>query len=283
LVTCFLSKYISFIGMKIRPHFLLFVAFLAFTGSVSAQARYTHSHNDYANNTPFYKAFYNGFNSIEADIFLVNGTLLVSHSDKYLEPERTLKGMYLDPVLYALRLDTTRRVCLLIDIKDDHQKTLPALIKALEPLRPYLMSKENPAGRLKILISGNRPLPAAYKNYPSILWFDDDLIHPHSQTEWDRVGQVSLNFEKWSKWKGVGTIPAADMARLKKTVDSVHTNVGKLVRFWGAPDTQECWNTQIDFSADIIGTDHIEQLAGYLGKRSLRQPVTAVIPNKLKK
>ncbi|MDB5158493.1 MAG: hypothetical protein JWR50_3200 [Mucilaginibacter sp.] len=269
--------------MKIRFQLLLLAIFLPAAGHVFAQAKYTHSHNDYANNTPFYKAFYNGFNSIEADIFLVDGTLLVSHSDKYLEPERTLKGMYLDPILYALRRDTTRRLCLLIDVKDDHTKILPALIKALKPLTPLLMSKENPQGRLKILISGNRPVPANYKNYPSILWFDDDLIYPHTQAEWDRVGQVSLDFEKWSKWKGVGTIADADKQRLQKTVDSVHTNTGKPVRFWGAPDNIESWGTQIDFGADIIGTDRIEQLAGYLAKKSLRQTITTTIPNKLSK
>ncbi len=266
ITTCFTIKIFSFISMKTRFQLLLAALLLSTGGSVCAQAKYMHSHNDYANNTPFYKAFYNGFNSIEADIFLVNGTLLVSHSDKYLEPERTLKGMYLDPILYALRRDTTRRLCLLIDVKDDHVKTLPALIKALDPLKPLLLSKDNPQGRLKILISGNRPVPANYKNYPSILWFDDDLIYPHTQAEWDRVGQVSLDFEKWSKWKGTGTIPDADKQRLQKTVDNM-----------------ESWNTQIDFGADIIGTDRIEQLAGYLTKKAMTQPVTTSIPNKLLK
>ncbi|GAA4091586.1 hypothetical protein [Mucilaginibacter panaciglaebae] len=266
--------------MKIKFPLLLSAAlsFAAFEGI--AQAKFTHSHNDYANNTPFYKAYNNGFNSIEADIFLVDGTLLVSHSDKYLEPERTLKGMYLDPILYALRRDTTRRLNLLIDVKDDHKKTLPALVKELKPLNAYLLSPENPNGRLKILISGNRPVPSDYKDYPDILWFDDDLVYPHTQIEWDRVGQVSLNFENWSKWKGQGPIAEADRKRLKKTVDSVHTHTGKLVRFWGAPDTQESWDTQIGFGADIIGTDRIEQLAGYLAKKTLRKPVTASIPNK---
>ncbi|HEY9532979.1 MAG TPA: hypothetical protein VIQ77_00515 [Mucilaginibacter sp.] len=265
--------------MKIKFTLLLSAALSVVAFKGIAQAKFTHSHNDYANNTPFYKAFNNGFNSIEADIFLVDGTLLVSHSDKYLEPERTLKGMYLDPVLYGLRKDTTRSVCLLIDIKDDHRKTLPELVKELKPLDAYLLSPKNPTGRLKILISGNRPVPAHYKDYPTTLWFDDDLIYPHTPAEWARVGQVSLNFEKWSKWKGQGPIAEADRKRLQKTVDSVHTHTGKLVRFWGAPDMPASWDTQINFGADIIGTDRIEQLARYLAQKSLRKPITASIPN----
>jgi hypothetical protein len=270
----------SFISMKIKFQLLLPMMFLLAGGGVFAQAKFTHSHNDYANNTPFYKAFYNGFNAIEADIFLVNGKLLVSHSDKYLEPERTLKGMYLDPILYALRQDTTRRLCLLIDDKQDYKKLLPKLLKELEPLKMYLLSKENPTGRLKILISGDRPMPAHYKDYPSVLWFDDDLIYPHTPAEWDRVGQVSLNFENWSKWKGVGAIAEADKKKLQKTVDSVHVNTGKLVRFWGGPDLPEAWDVQLDIGADIFGTDRIEQLAGYLSKKGIKQPTTATIPNK---
>lgn len=275
-----MPKYPSFIGMKLKLSLLLSVALLSAGFKGFAQAKFIHSHNDYANSIPFYRAYTNGFNSIEADIFLVDGTLLVSHSDKYLFPERTLKGMYLDPIAYELRRDTTRRLNLLIDVKADYKKVLPALVKALKPLDAYLLSAENPYGRLKILISGNRPTPADYNDYPKSLWFDDDLVYPHTQAEWDRVGQVSLNFENWSKWKGQGAIPEADRKRLQKTVDSVHTHTGKLVRFWGAPDTIESWDTQIGFGADIIGTDKIEQLAAYLQKKSLRKPITMVIPNK---
>ena len=247
-----------------------------------AQAKYTHSHNDYNNNIPFYKAYYNGFNSIEADIFLVKGKVLVSHNSKALRPERSLKELYLDPILYAFRQDTTRRLNLLIDVKDDHKKTLPALIRLLKPLSAYLMTKDHP-GRLKVLISGNRPLPAAYKNYPSFLFFDDDLVYPHTQAQWDRVGQVSLNFEKYSKWKGAGDIPDADKQRISHTIDSVHTHTGKLVRFWGAPDSRESWQTQIDFGSDIIGTDRIEQLAAFLSERAISQPATAIIPTTIHK
>ena len=266
--------------MNIKLQLAILAVAVLSAGAVFGQARYTHSHNDYANNTPFYKAFTNGYNSIEADIFLVDGQLLVSHSGKALFKERTLKGMYLDPIMYALRRDTTRQLCLLIDIKGDFKKTLPKLEKELKPLKMYLLTRDNLKGRLKILISGNRPLGADFKKYPSMFWFDDDLVYQHDAAQWARIGQVSLNFEKWSKWKGVGAIPATDRKRLHTTVDSVHTHTGKLVRFWGAPDTVEAWQTQVDIGADIIGTDKIEQLAGFLDKKSLRKPITAAIPNK---
>ena len=38
-----------------------------------------HSHNDYKNNIPFLRAYEKGFGSIEADVFAVNGKLMVAH------------------------------------------------------------------------------------------------------------------------------------------------------------------------------------------------------------
>jgi alkaline phosphatase len=259
----------------ILSSFLVLLVAAAF----AQQLKYTHSHNDYNNPIPFYKAYYAGFNSIEADVFCIDGKLLVAHDRKVLQAGRSLKELYLDPIIYALQKDTTRRLCLLIDVKDDYKTTLVALVKDLQPLTALLMTKNHP-GRLKVLISGNRPGPEEYKDYPNYLFFDDDLVFPHTRAEWDRVGQVSLDFSKYSKWTGIGTIPAVDNQRIVTTVDSVHIHTGKLVRFWGAPDSVESWSTQIDFGADIIGTDHIGQLADYLSKRSMKQPVTTAIPVK---
>lgn len=245
--------------------------------SATAQQKFTHSHNDYNQNIPFYRAFYAGFNSIEADIFVQGGRLLVAHDRKYLSPERSLKELYLDPLLYAMLKDTSRRVCLLIDVKEEYGPTLKLLMLELEPLKPLLMTRQHP-GRVKILISGNRPLPANYNNYPDYFFFDADQSLPHTKAEWERVGQVSLDFSKYSKWDGKGSLSRDDKKRIKYTIDSVHTYTGKPVRFWGAPDIERSWREQIHLGADIIGTDHIGKLEEYLQKRSMRQPATTAIP-----
>lgn len=41
-----------------------------------------HSHNDYKNNIPFYRAYEKGFGSIEADVYAANGRLMVAHDKK---------------------------------------------------------------------------------------------------------------------------------------------------------------------------------------------------------
>ena len=57
-----------------------------------------HAHNDYEHARPLHDALGHGFCSVEADVWLVNGQLLVAHDLKDARPERTLQALYLDPL-----------------------------------------------------------------------------------------------------------------------------------------------------------------------------------------
>src|SRR5438552_1521932 len=59
---------------------------------------HTHAHNDYLHKRPLLDALENGFCSVEADIHLVGGKLLVAHERQATSPERTLEALYLDPL-----------------------------------------------------------------------------------------------------------------------------------------------------------------------------------------
>lgn len=234
-------------------------------GVFAQQQKYTvanaHAHNDYLHPVPFYSAYNAGFGSIEADVFPVNGILCVAHSKKEIQTQRTLRELYLIPLVKELSADTLRRIKLLIDIKDNYKAALSLLIKELEPLKQYL-SSEKFYNRLTILISGERPPPAEYKNYPEYIFFDDDLKLYHSPDEWNRVGLVSLPFNKISGWKGEDNLNRKDKKRLANTIDSVHA-AGKPIRFWAAPDTKDSWKLQMKLHADLIGTDKIDELANF--------------------
>lgn len=233
------------------------------------QGKYTvanaHAHNDYLHPVPFYTAYNAGFGSIEADIFPVNGALLVAHSKKEIQSQRTLKELYLVQLLKALSTDTKRKLILLVDIKESYKVALPMLIQELEPLKQYL-SSDKFSNRLVIVISGERPPPAEYKNYPDYIFFDDDLKLKHSPEEWNRVGLVSLPFNKISNWKGEDNINRKDKKHLRHTIDSVHS-AGKPIRFWAAPDTKPSWKLQMKLHSDLIGTDKIDELANFLRSR----------------
>ena len=245
-----------------------------FTGSFAiAQSKIftntnAHSHNDYLNDQPFHRAYKNGFGSIEVDIFPVDGILCVAHSKNEIQPRLTLKSLYFDPLLAALKADKTHPIKLLVDIKENHELSLELLIDEIEPLQPYL-STQTETKQVTILISGKRPQPSQYKNYPGYIFFDDDLKLAHTALEWERVGQVSLQFTKYSAWKGESSIETKDKKLLKRVIDSIH-RAGKTIRFWAAPDNKASWLLQMKLGVDLIGTDKIDELADFLRRRPKR-------------
>ncbi|HEY2894618.1 MAG TPA: hypothetical protein VGJ16_10410, partial [Pirellulales bacterium] len=62
-----------------------------------------HAHNDYLHEHPLADALAHGFASVEADIFLVDGKLLVAHEKRDIKPDRTLESLYLDPLKQRVR------------------------------------------------------------------------------------------------------------------------------------------------------------------------------------
>jgi len=251
--------------------FLLFICLNIFSIQSFSQAKdYTvanaHAHNDYMHPVPFYTAYNAGFGSIEADVFPVNGVLLVAHSKNAIQEKNTLKHLYLDPLLKELKDNKNRKVKLLIDIKQNYKLNLQLLIKELESLKKYLFTYSDRSKPVTILISGERPAPVEYKNYPAYIFFDDDLRLHHTPDEWKRVGLVSLSFERYSSWNGSDGLSEQDENLLAHVIDSVH-RAGKKIRFWAAPDNENSWRTQMKLGVDLIGTDKIEQLSEFLTKQ----------------
>ncbi|KAK7552911.1 hypothetical protein BKA81DRAFT_386660 [Phyllosticta paracitricarpa] len=62
-----------------------------------------HSHNDYWQDVPFYKALSYGAMSIEGDVWFINGTLYLGHDTSSLTPQRILATLYIDPILHVLQ------------------------------------------------------------------------------------------------------------------------------------------------------------------------------------
>ena len=61
-----------------------------------------HSHNDYWRDVPLYTALSYGVISVEADVWLVNGTLYIGHEIQALTPNRTFDGLYIEPLVQIL-------------------------------------------------------------------------------------------------------------------------------------------------------------------------------------
>lgn len=250
-------------------------ALLNVANVVSAQKKqiYTvadaHAHNDYANKNPFYGAYDKGFGSIEADVFAVDGKSMVAHAEKDIKPQRTLKNMYIDPLVKKLKADTARQLRLLIDLKVDYHILMPLIIKELEPLMDYAAVNGLP-GRLHVVITGGVPPAVELANYPSWLTFDVDHLTGFTTQQLQRISLLSYNFTKYSQWKGTGKISTVETAKLLGVIDSVH-NAGKMIRFWETPDNKTAWQALIGLGVDVIGTDKVEKLGNFLNDRNKKK------------
>lgn len=224
-----------------------------------------HSHNDYEQPVPFHKAWYQQFGSIEADIYLRHGVLIVAHDSTQIERNWTLDSLYIGPLLLQLEKndghvypDKKRSLQLMIDIKSEAVPTLDRLVQKLRRY-PSLIN----AASLRIVISGSRPAPDQFASYPSWIRFDGELRKDYKRRQLKRIEMLSDNFARYSSWKGAGEISSADKLVLKKWIDKAH-KLKKKIRFWNAPDTPESWKLFMELGVDYINTDNIEGLSRHL-------------------
>ncbi|UCF37490.1 MAG: hypothetical protein JSU96_01055 [Acidobacteriota bacterium] len=145
------------------PIIVLFLLLLPF--QVLAQGLTgAHAHNDYYHPRPLLDALSHGFCSVEADIFLVDGQLLVGHDEEELIRGRTLEALYLEPLRQRVgqRGSVQGQGCdfsLLIDVKSDGNQTWEQLETLLGEYRSILTQfsdDEVQKGAVTVLISGNR-------------------------------------------------------------------------------------------------------------------------------
>lgn len=234
-----------------------------------------HSHNDYTRKRPLLDALDLGFCSIEADIFLVDGELLVAHDADKTSPDRTLRGMYLDPLLERVRKNCGRvypegpPVTLLIDIKDDGEKTYAALRDTLRDYAEMLTVFTDDATETRavtVIISGNSPRALIAAESPRLAGVDGrrgDLDNPSSP---HLVPLVSMSWGDAFTWRGRGGMPAEEAALLREMVAKAHAN-GQRIRFWGTPAPAAVWPLLHDAGVDLLNADNLPALQKFLMER----------------
>jgi alkaline phosphatase len=239
--------------------FILF--FLLLMCHLCASAQRVHSHNDYKQNVPFWKAYAAGVSSIEADVFLINDTLFVAHYRHEVQPQRTLEALYLNPIrlLFDEKIMESRPFQLLIDVKTEAYSTLDKIVEMLLPLQNHLYPN-NPVG-VKIIISGSRPRPINFNNYPNFIFFDWQSTEKPENI--DRVAMVSLNFMNISLWRGNRAMNDEERMQVSTAIADMR-RLGKPIRFWASPDTQLAWLTLHRMGVDFIGTGRPDEAMFFL-------------------
>ncbi|NWJ53101.1 MAG: alkaline phosphatase [Bacteroidetes bacterium] len=251
----------------------IFIIIGLLTTYLSGYSQYTtlnaHSHNDYQNDIPFWSAYYAGFGSIEADIWAVNGELMVAHQENEINAERTLDQLYIQPIVKLFKMNggkawgkNNNTFQLVIELKSAVEPTLSLLVRKLDQY-PEIFNQKVNKNAIQVTITGKQPAPSSFDKYPDYIYFDGNLNQKYSEAQLKRVPLFSLNLKEYTKWNGKANIPANDVKRISKIIDSVH-QLGSKIRFWGAPDIINAWKVLINLQVDYLNTDKISKLAEYL-------------------
>lgn len=231
-----------------------------------------HAHNDYEHKRPLWDALEHGFCSVEADIHLVDGELLVAHDRKACKPDKTLQSMYLEPLRQLARENGGRiypngpECTLLIDIKGDWKTTYPVLRELLKQYAGILTTFE--AGKKQsravlAIITGNRSKSMFQGETIRYAAYDGEMEDLTSDAPADLVPWFSANWAVNFLWRGTGEIPDTERAKLREMVEKAHAR-GRKVRFWGAPDRSTFWREALSDGVDLINTDDLPGLQKFL-------------------
>jgi hypothetical protein len=261
-----------------RP--LVLAALAAVTLAAPAAAQVTplanaHAHNDYEHARPLLDALDNGFCSVEADIYLVEGELLVAHDRDRVRKGRTLQSLYLDPLRERVRANGGRvyrggsfSVTLLVDIKGDSGALYPVLRRVLSGYSEMLTrftDKGAKLGAVTVILSGDRPIAQVAAEKERLCGIDgrpSDLDATPAPSP-SLYPLVSQNWSAVSSWKGEGDLPAADKAKVADVLAKAHRR-GIKVRFWATPDTPAAWGALRDLGVDYLNTDDLPGLRAFL-------------------
>ncbi len=266
----FIGTLSTIISLMRQIQLLLILICLVFSFTTFSQPKYyttenAHSHNDYEQTQPFYLAYQEKFGSIEADIFLSNGKLLVAHDAKNLSTERSLEKLYLDPIAECIKKnngspynDPNRTLQLLIDQKTEAISTLGTLLDVLKKY-PAIIQNKN----ISIVISGNRPNTKEFANYPDYIKFDGRLKENYSKDALEKIAILSDDFSGYVKKKYPLEITSDEKEQIISLVNQAH-ELKKKVRFWAIPDYSVAWEKMMEYQVDFINTDHISNLSDFL-------------------
>jgi len=257
------------------------ISVLLALAAVSARAQPTpspleraHAHNDYVHARPLLDALDRGFGSVEVDIWLVNGALLVAHARDSVRTDRTLEALYLAP----LRAHSTARggtvhaarppLTLLVDIKSDADSTWAVLEPLLTRYDDVLTSWRGDTMAVRpvvVVLSGKRPITTVRAQHVRWAALDGRLddLRARRRAPAAVMPLVSDDWEKITTWRGVGAEPRSVRRRVAQAVSRAHAQ-GRRLRFWNTPDTPAVWRLLVECGVDLIGTDDLDGLRTFL-------------------
>jgi hypothetical protein len=238
-----------------------------------------HSHNDYDQRRPLTEALSRGYTSIEVDVNLVGGQLLVGHDlIQALIRGRTLRSMYLDPLADWVSRNGGEMftpggpgLTLLVDVKTEARSTWRALEAVLTEYgrsADGLLTHWSPDGGLEpgaitVVVSGNRATDLMAADTDRYTSLDGRLTDLDGAAGADLMPLISARWADVFGWRGTNQISDADRDRLRALVEAAHAQ-GRRIRFFDTPDAsaairENVWRTELAAGVDLLNVDDLAQ------------------------
>ncbi|KAI5211691.1 hypothetical protein E4T42_07514 [Aureobasidium subglaciale] len=254
-----------------------------------------HSHNDYWRPKPFYTALSNGVISVEADVWLYNGTLYVGHEQSALTHARTFDSLYIQPILSVLKkqnptspfvtgsthngvfdTDAGQTLYLWVDVKTDGPTAWPYVVSALEPLRQGgWLTKYNGTGitngAVTVIGTGNTPRAQVEDQSQRDYFFDGPLstLNATANSNITRFLSpiASTSFKASFGWPMNGQLNDTALAKLRGQIASASAR-GIGTRYWETPNwpvstRNAIWHLLWNEGATLINADDLPGAANF--------------------
>lgn len=227
------------------------------------------AHNDYQKSKPFHNAYSHQVSVMEADLYYDNGQVKVAHDLSELEKDMNLEIMYLIPLREKVRQhasaypDKKLSLALMLDIKNESEKVMAWILEMVENY-PDLFGTDTEKHAIPLIISGARPPQDSWATLPSSVLIDGRLTDNIPERLRPKIYMVSTSFSSvipdFRDQKGLAN---NQIKAVRELVDSVHGQNLK-IRLWGVPDNIDFWKLQDQLEVDIIGCDHLDELAKHI-------------------
>ncbi|KAM3068455.1 Altered inheritance of mitochondria protein 6 [Clarireedia jacksonii] len=257
-----------------------------------------HSHNDYSRSVPLFEALAAGCTGVEADIWINDETggtdLLVGHSSKPLQHDRTLQALYIQPLLTILdnirnasnisltgntgnstgifQSSPTTTLTFFLDFKSKGIDLWPHVIKELDLLRSrnYLTHWSNKNGNdtgtitwapIIVVASGNAPFDLLSSNTTYRDIFYDAPLVDISNPKYDSSNSY---YASTSMAKAIGKVWfwrfSTEQIEKMKTQVGPALDKGLKPRYWDTPSApvkfrNYIWEVLVDVKVGMLNVD----------------------------
>ncbi|MCF8257188.1 MAG: hypothetical protein K9J06_06525 [Flavobacteriales bacterium] len=237
-----------------------------------------HAHNDYWHLRPLHQALEQGFMSVEADIHLLKGDLLVNHETAFTRKGRTLERLYLQPLYELAKANGFRSIfpdgpqefVLYIDIKQGCPHICDTLISQLKKYEEMLTvwdKGQKRTGAVSIIIGACGREEEWLASPRRWFYFEGNFNALGGPYDSDIIPRLSGSLRGQTRWRGRGQMDGQEQSRLRNTIAAAHAE-GRTVRFWAATNRPKVWKILLDEGADIINVDRLRRFKRFMAHRT---------------